>query len=80
MDLRPTTMKDKGKTLDKDEERVSGAKETKTLQNDYSQQNMARYGKPKRNSSKSWSKEWQWKGNKWQLSQQGQTNPPDQIA
>ena len=48
MDLRPATMKHKGKTLDKDEERVSWAKKTKTLQNVYPQQNMAGYGKTKR--------------------------------
>ena len=47
-DLRPATMKDKDKILDKDEDSVNGTKETKTLQNDYSQQNMARYGKTKR--------------------------------
>ena len=47
-DLRPAAMKNRGKILDMDEESVNGAKETKTLQKNYSQQNMARYGKPKR--------------------------------
>ena len=47
-DLRPAAMKNKGKILDMDEESVTGTKEAKTLQNDYPQQNMARYGKTKR--------------------------------
>ena len=47
-DLRPAAMKNKGKILDMNEESVIGTKETKTLQNVYPQQNMARYGKPKR--------------------------------
>ena len=47
-DLRPAAMKDKGKILDKDKESAKEPKETKTLPTDYTQQNKARYGKPKR--------------------------------
>ena len=47
-DLRPAAMKDKGKTLYMDEESAKETKETKALQSDYPQQNMARYGKNKR--------------------------------
>ena len=47
-DLQSVAMKDKGKTLDMDEERSIETKETKTLQNDCPQQNMVRYGKTKR--------------------------------
>ena len=48
MDQKPAPMNNKDKVLDTDEENVMEAKETKTLQSSYPQQNMARYGKTKR--------------------------------
>ena len=48
MDIASAPMNNKGEVPDKHEERTMKTKETKTLQSSHPQENISRYGKPKR--------------------------------